>query len=76
MRTTISMDPDVAAAVEQTRRSEHLGLSEAVNRLIRRGVHEQRLPRAPFRQRTADLGGALVDVSNVAETLDLLDDHP
>ncbi len=75
MRTTVSLSPDVAAAVEALRRERGLGLSEAVNELARRGlsVPEQR-PR--FVQRTHHLG-LHVDVSNVAEALDLLDgpDH-
>jgi Arc/MetJ family transcription regulator len=71
MRTTVSLDDDVAAAVNQLRRERNLGLSEAVNELIRTGL---RVPqqRQEFRQRTAELGLRL-DVSNVAEALDALD---
>jgi Arc/MetJ family transcription regulator len=71
MRTTINLDPDVAAAAEQLRRSKHIGLSEAVNELARAAMRS-RPARAPFRQRTHDLGLTL-DVSNVAEALDVLD---
>jgi len=71
MRTTVSLDDDVAAAVDQLRRERQLGLSEAVNELIRVGLRGPRR-RPVFRQRTADLG-LRVDVSNVAEALDLLD---
>ena len=71
MRTTVSLDADVAAAVEEVRRSRHVGLSEAVNELIRAGMSAPRKRRA-FRQRTADLG-LRIDVSNVAEALDVLD---
>lgn len=70
MRTTINLDPDVAAAVDRLRRDEGLGLSEALNRLARAGLARPgRRPR--FKQRTADLGGFLVDVSNVQEALDV-----
>lgn len=71
MRTTIEFDADTAKAVERLRREEGLGVSEAVNELIRRGM----LPRdreARFEQRTAPLG-LKIDVSNVAEALDVLD---
>lgn len=73
MRTTLSLDPDVVAAVERLRREEELGLSEAVNALVRSGLaartaHEHE----PYEPRSADVG-IKVDVSNVAETLDLLD---
>ena len=71
MRTTINLDPDVAAAADQLRRSKHIGLSEAVNELARAGM-TARPDRAPFRQRTRELG-LTVDVSNVAEVLDHLD---
>jgi hypothetical protein len=71
MRTTIEFDDDVARAIDELRRSEGLGMSEAVNELVRRGV----LPRpvaAPFRQRTQRLG-LKIDVSNVADALEALE---
>ena len=71
MRTTINLDPDVAAAADQLRRRKHIGLSEAVNELARGGLLAR--PGAPsFRQQTHDLG-LTVDVSNVAEALEYLD---
>ena len=71
MRTTVSLDDDVAAAVDELRRQRQLGMSEAVNELIRAGLRAPRR-RRQFRQRTADLG-LRIDVSNVAEAVDLLD---
>jgi hypothetical protein len=71
MRTTVALDDDVAAAVDQLRQARGVGLSEAVNELIRAGLRAPR-QRSAFRQRTADLG-LRVDVSNVAEALDVLD---
>ncbi len=71
MRTTVEFDPDTAKAVEELRRDEGLGVSEAVNELIRRAL----LPREPggrFRQATSALG-LRIDVSNVAEALDVLE---
>jgi hypothetical protein len=71
MRTTVEFDEDTAKAIEDVRRELGVGVSEAVNRLIRRGL----LPRrdAPtFRQRTARLG-IKVDVSNVAAALEDLE---
>ena len=38
MRTTLSLDDDVAAAVQRLREERHVGLSEAVNELIRAGL--------------------------------------
>lgn len=71
MRTTVDLADDVAAAVEKARRERGLGLSEAVNVLVRAGLLP-REPRAPFRQRSYDMG-LKVDVSNVGEAIELLD---
>jgi len=71
MRTTVEFDDDAARAVERLRREEGIGVSEAVNRLIRSGL----LPRErvePFRQPVRKLG-LTIDVSNVAEALDVLE---
>lgn len=71
MRTTVEFDPDTAAAIDELRRAEGLGVSEAVNRLIRRGLLPRR-PGAGFVQRTASIG-LRVDVSNVADALESLE---
>lgn len=71
MRTTVNLDDDVAAAVQRLRRERSLGLSEAVNELIRGSLHV-RQPRRTFRQRSQAMG-LLIDVSNVAEALEQLD---
>ena len=71
MRTTVTLADDVAAAVETRRRERGVGLSEAVNDLVRRGLNAERGTRE-FRQRTHDLGTG-IDVSNVAEALETLE---
>ena len=71
MRTTVEFDDDTAKAVEALRRELGVGVSEAVNELIRRGL----LPRhevPTFRQRTRRLG-VRIDVSNVAAALEDLE---
>ncbi len=74
MRTTIRLDDDVAAAVERLRRDGRVGLSEAVNNLARAGMAQSRRRASPaHRQRTADIG-IRIDVTNVAEALELLDE--
>ena len=71
MRTTVDLEDDVVAAIDQMLRGGSVGLSEAVNQLIRAGLLQT--PRAHrFRQRSAPLG-IRIDVSNVAEALETLD---
>jgi len=72
VRTTITLADDVAAAIEKLRRERGIGLSEAVNDLVRSGLTVAPPPR-PFRQRTHDLGTDQLDVSNVAEVIETLD---
>jgi Arc/MetJ family transcription regulator len=71
MRTTIDLDDDTAAAVQQLRAEEHRGASEAVNELIRRGMMQRR-HETPFVPRTASMG-LKIDVSNTADALDCLE---
>ena len=71
MRTTVEFDPDTAKAIEELRRERGLGLSEAMNELIRRAlVPHERV--GAFVQRTQNLG-LRIDVSNVAEALESLE---
>lgn len=71
MRTTVTLDADVASAVEAVRRERQVGVSEAVNELIRHGLIAPPV-RQRFRQRTAPMGLRL-EVANVADALELLD---
>jgi uncharacterized membrane protein YgcG len=72
IRTTIDLADDVAAAVEKARKERGIGLSEAVNDLVRAGL----LPREaspPFRQKTYSMGSARIDYSNVEEAIEQLE---
>ena len=71
MRTTVTLDDDVAAALERLRRERSIGLSEAINELIRVGLTVKR-PGKPYRQRSQRVGFR-IDVTNVAEALELLE---
>lgn len=71
MRTTVELDDDTAAEIERLRRDEGMGVSEAVNALVRRGMLPTRKAE-PFRQQTRSLG-LRIDVSNVADALDVLE---
>jgi Arc/MetJ family transcription regulator len=69
MRTTVTFDDDVAAAVERLRHERKLGMSEAVNDLVRRGLRTSQM-RPPVRLETFHLDLRL-DISNVAEALEI-----
>ena len=72
MRTTASLDPDAAAAVERLRRERGIGVSSAVNALARAGLVASKGDAPTYRIEPAALGLQL-DVDNVAETLEILD---
>ena len=71
MRTTVTFDDDVAAALERLRQERAVGLSEAVNELVRAGLRVRR-ERHEFRQASRPVG-LRIDVTNVAEALELLE---
>lgn len=73
MRTTVVIDSDVAGEVERLRR-EGMGLSEALNLLARRGMARGATPESVKYKHRTSLLGLKVDVTNVADVLDLLDD--
>ena len=71
----MTLDDDVAAAVDQLRRERGIGLSEAVNTIARAGlVHEARAAQ-PVRLKTRSMR-LRIDVSNVAEALDIAEEFP
>ena len=72
MRTTITLADDVAAAVETLRRTEEIGISEAINRLVRLGLIN-RQPHRPYEHQSYPMG-VKIDVSNIGEVLALLDE--
>ena len=71
MRTTVTLAEDVAAAVQRLQRDQSIGLSEAVNELVRKGLAAPRR-RSHFTQETHDLGAG-IDPTNVSEAIETLD---
>jgi ribbon-helix-helix CopG family protein len=73
MRTTLTIDDDVAAALERLRRSEDKSLKEVVNRTLRRGLERRD---APPKKRTytypVSLGRCLIgDIVSISEAIAL-----
>ncbi len=75
MRTTITLAPDVAAAVD-ARRGSGRGVSDIVNELVRHGLSSS-APRPAFRQQRRHLGVARIPLDNIAAALELAegDEH-
>lgn len=72
MRTTLTIEADVAVQIERIRRSRDASLKEVVNEALRLGLHQMSAPRGkrkPFSTQTFDLGQFLVNIDNVAEAL-------
>ena len=76
MRTTLTLDDDIAAEIECLRREKETSLKDIVNDVLRRGLKDMRtLPkeRKPFRTHATSMGVPLMNIDNVAEVLAFLD---
>jgi hypothetical protein len=73
MRTTLTLDDDVAAALKRLRKTRDVGLKELINDVLRRGLQDLSAPpkrRELFRTRSVALGRArLSNVDNIGEAL-------
>jgi hypothetical protein len=81
MRTTLTIDADVAAELERLRRAEDRSLKELINQALRRGLMDLSAPakpREPFRTRPVSLGRCLIgDIVSISEAIALAEgeDH-
>lgn len=73
MRTTLTLDDDVAAQLSTLQRSRKGTFKDAVNEALRRGLKDLTAPAAPAKRYstpTVDLGGCLIgSLDDVAEAL-------
>ena len=73
MRTTITLDKDVAAVIERLRKTRDESLKSLVNEALREGLKHIAAPRrqqVTYRTESVDLGRCLLgSVDNVAEVL-------
>ncbi len=74
MRTTLTLETDVAKEIQRLRREDDRSFKTVINEILRLGLRarsERAKPktRKPFRTPTADLGPPLVDIDNIAEAL-------
>jgi len=73
MRTTLTLDDDIAAALEQLRRTRKIGLKALVNEALREGLKQMRAGhkrRERFRTQPVDLGRLRIgSIDNIGEVL-------
>ena len=77
MRTTLTLDDDVAAALERLRKSRDASLKQLVNEALRRGLEEKRSRpkrREPMQTRSVALGRVRVSsIDDIGEALAIAD---
>lgn len=72
MRTTLTLDPDVAAQLQRLRRRDDRAFKEIVNDLLRQGLRASEASgdrRKRFTTPTANLGEPLIDITSVSEAI-------
>jgi hypothetical protein len=73
MRTTLTIDDDVAAMLEQLRKKRSVKLKDIVNEALRRGLADlaaRQTQRDHFQTRSVDLGRLKISsIDNIAEAL-------
>jgi hypothetical protein len=80
MRTTLTLDDDVAAALERLRRARDASLKDVVNDALRRGLSDlttQPKHREPFETHAVALGQLrLASIDNISESLAVAEGEP
>jgi hypothetical protein len=73
MRTTLTIDDDVAVQLKQLRQTRNASLKQTVNETLRLGLRRDRVPRPPEKRsstKAVSLGRCLVgSIDDVAEAL-------
>jgi hypothetical protein len=78
MRTTLTIEDDIAIRLTELQKNKGVTFKEAVNSLLRKGLSVEEKPRKvkPFKIQGHDFGKPLIDVNfdKTSEVLDLLDE--
>ena len=73
MRTTLTLDDDVAAAIERLRRARNVNLKDIVNDALRKGLSDlstRPKQREPFQTQVVALGRMrLPSIDNISESV-------
>jgi hypothetical protein len=79
MRTTLTIDDDIAVELERLRRTRDARLKDVINEALRCGLREMTAPpkkHKPFRTKSFDCGRLLIDsIDNVWEVLDQIEEE-
>ena len=75
MRTTVTLDPDVEAALKREIRRTGAPFKQVLNEAIRAGLQQPRRRHEPFRPLTFDLGRPTVDLTRALELAATLEDE-
>lgn len=77
MRTTLTLDDDVAIRLERIRKERAAGLKEIVNEVLREGLAHIDTPkkREPFRTRVFDPGGLVDPSKSIKDILREMDEE-
>ena len=78
MRTTLTLDDDVAADLKRQARKSGRPFREVLNDAVRRGLQARATPaKAPYRLKPVSLGGVLpgVDLDRALRLADALEDE-
>ena len=73
VRTTVTLDDDVARAIHALRRERGLGVSAALNALARRGMGSGVEAVEKFSQRVSPMGPPRIPLDDIGAALDLLE---
>lgn len=75
MRTTLTLDDDVAALLERVRKARKARLKETVNEALRQGLRRMAAPpkrRRSYRTPSTDLGPSLIgSLDNIGQVLEI-----
>ena len=75
-RTTVTLDPDVQALLRKAMRERELPFKQVLNNAVRDGLRATRsAPLTAFRQRSFDMGAALVDLTHATALAADLEDE-
>jgi hypothetical protein len=73
MRTTLTLDDDVAAAIERLRRTRDMNLKDIINEALRKGLTDlttRPKQREPYQTQVVELGRVRIpSIDNISESL-------